>query len=296
VVQTGESDKAQLLVRRKRGVGRIWCVAAFVAVGLGLGAGCGPNVSQPIASGGAAGKAGAGTSNCSPGDTRLCVGVGACAGGQRCADNGEWLACECGSAGAGATSVAGAGGSLPSSVAGASGLGGAAQSGTGGFSSDAGDDAGGSAGQSDMVADEPCPVGGVAIDCSGQCAAKAAACSQTCSTPLLFATVTSGEVIGRLPSHPGTLCTCKQGLAPTAFSASVGLELGSSSGKFHLVVPPPWHTSDFPLSPTCSVKEAQCGSVQAGDLGGFGIQDVVVWTADPNAPAINLVAVAGPCP
>ena len=92
---------------------------------------------------------------CSPGDTRSCVGPGACSGGQRCGSDG-WGACECGTSGAGGTSGTGgtppAGGSSGSDpVGGTSGAGGtpggggAQTAGMGGTAAGAGN-SGGSAG------------------------------------------------------------------------------------------------------------------------------------------------------
>jgi hypothetical protein len=34
--------------------------------------------------------------NCTPGDTRVCTGPAACAGGQTCGQGGQWGACDCG--------------------------------------------------------------------------------------------------------------------------------------------------------------------------------------------------------
>ncbi|HVU00838.1 MAG TPA: hypothetical protein VHE30_03770 [Polyangiaceae bacterium] len=65
-----------------------------------------------------------GTANagvCSVGDTRECVGIAACRGGQVCAEDHQWKACDCGSAGA-----SGAGGS---SAGGANGSGGTVHTG-----------------------------------------------------------------------------------------------------------------------------------------------------------------------
>jgi IgGFc binding protein len=42
-----------------------------------------------------------GPQNCSPGDTRTCVGPGACPGGQQCGANGQWSPCDCGAGGTG---------------------------------------------------------------------------------------------------------------------------------------------------------------------------------------------------
>lgn len=56
--------------------------------------------------GGSAGSTTGGSQNaplCSPGDTRTCVGPGACAGGQECNDDGtDWSTCDCGSGSGGA--------------------------------------------------------------------------------------------------------------------------------------------------------------------------------------------------
>lgn len=41
-------------------------------------------------------RAGEGAPGCSQGDTRECVGPGACEGGQTCGDDGKWEACDCG--------------------------------------------------------------------------------------------------------------------------------------------------------------------------------------------------------
>ncbi len=45
---------------------------------------------------------------CDPGDTRECVGPGACRGGQICAGNGTWEECDCGAATGGAPGAGGA--------------------------------------------------------------------------------------------------------------------------------------------------------------------------------------------
>jgi hypothetical protein len=44
---------------------------------------------------------------CEPGATRMCVGAGACSGGQRCDSSGAWGACDCGSAAGDAGSAGG---------------------------------------------------------------------------------------------------------------------------------------------------------------------------------------------
>ena len=61
--------------------------------------------------------------SCQPGDTRECVGPGACRGGQQCDTHGSWGACDCGASG-GATSTGASGGTstvLPSNGGSATG-------------------------------------------------------------------------------------------------------------------------------------------------------------------------------
>jgi hypothetical protein len=82
--------------------------------------------------------------------------------------------------------------------------------------------------------------------------------------------------------------------AVSAFSVEVGLALGSKSPQFHITVPAPWHVASSSAR-NCTDVEAQCGTVKAGTIAGNGIVDAMVWTADPNAPAINVVAEPGPC-
>src|ERR1041385_2431857 len=55
-----------------------------VVLAAGLAAACGSTETPPAQGG-----------SCSPGDTRECVGVGACRGGQRCGDDGRWGDCAC---------------------------------------------------------------------------------------------------------------------------------------------------------------------------------------------------------
>lgn len=67
---------------------------------------------------------------CQPGDTRQCVGPGACDGGQACDASGQWSACDCGSATAGEGGTSGSAGS--SQVGGESGAPGGSGSSLGG--------------------------------------------------------------------------------------------------------------------------------------------------------------------
>jgi endo-1,4-beta-xylanase len=101
---------------------------AHVTDGMGGGGGGG---GVPMATGGTvmnAGGTGGATNTgsaviCSPGDTRLCVGPGACSGGQLCVASGTWTTCDCGSA-AGGAGAGGAGAGGQTFAGGATGAGG----------------------------------------------------------------------------------------------------------------------------------------------------------------------------
>lgn len=95
-------------------------------------------------------------SACDPGDTRECVGSGACRGGQICAEDGTWGACDCGSGtggaeGGGGTTTGGSqsggnAGAGATATTGGSATGGAADGGvatSGGAATGGGEEAGG---------------------------------------------------------------------------------------------------------------------------------------------------------
>jgi hypothetical protein len=66
--------------------------------------------------GGSGGTADSSVGACTPGDTRVCVGPGACAGGQACLPGGAaWSACDCGSGAGGTFGTGGVGGSAGAS-------------------------------------------------------------------------------------------------------------------------------------------------------------------------------------
>ncbi len=101
----------------------------FALAGCGSGNTTGDATSSAADGGAAVG--GAATAVCVPGETRECVGPGACRGGQACArDGASWGACDCGEATGGAAGAPGTGGDATSGgAAGASsvpGTGGAA--------------------------------------------------------------------------------------------------------------------------------------------------------------------------
>ena len=109
--------------------------AAVVALGLiGLGA-CGSSHAGAAAPASQAGaSAGEGLEVCQPGATQVCVGPGACNGGQQCAPDGStWGDCDCGSEPGGGGGETGGGASAGSASGGGanggSGVGGSVASG-----------------------------------------------------------------------------------------------------------------------------------------------------------------------
>jgi len=268
--------------RTLRGVLALAMGIAFSAIS------CGSKTSEQPAptSGGTAGAA----ADCMLGDTRTCVGPSACRGGQACGANARWGACDCGEAGLGGQGVGG-GGSAGSagalvSIGGASGVGG--ESGIGGTSTEAG--TGGGAGAGSLNAgDEPCPDSSILADCSGQCGAKPAACDMQCPVTVVLDHISDGMVIARTPSSSGGLCTiCTPATRASAYSVSIVDQVAPPPATaFHVTVPAPWFAA-IQRGYWCTTTEAACVP--------FGSDGVIVWTADPNAPAINITAAEGPCP
>lgn len=289
------SDEHRSASRRSRALAT--CSAVFAVLTI---ASCGSKTSEMpnASSAGDAGSAGASTPGlCAVGDTRSCVGPGACSGGQACGNDGKWSACDCGApsggqGSGGGSSAAGSAGvtSGGASGQGASGAGGAVAG--GGGSGDAAGAGGLNAG------DEPCPSGPINADCSGQCAAKAAVCDAVCPTAVTVTSVSFGQVLARTPSGPGTRCRCSDGRGPTAYWLNVLLD-PEPTGSWHVSVPGPWHATHdgiplacvFPLTASCASFEFGGAPVLPRVLKG-----VEIWTADPTAPAVNIVAEPGDCP
>ncbi|MFO0569109.1 MAG: hypothetical protein U0263_25845 [Polyangiaceae bacterium] len=90
---------------------------------------CGSDDEKVSGGTGATGGTGGSSVTCTPGDTRACVGPGACNGGQQCSASGVWGTCDCG-AGSGGFPSGGSGGLDAGGGSGGSGTG--ASSGTGG--------------------------------------------------------------------------------------------------------------------------------------------------------------------
>ncbi|MBI5531667.1 MAG: SUMF1/EgtB/PvdO family nonheme iron enzyme [Deltaproteobacteria bacterium] len=74
--------------RGGRGVHRGLAIVGVLAAGMlsAMAGGCGSDSETPIV--------------CKAGETRVCVGPGACQGGQLCTPQGSWSGCDCGSGGA----------------------------------------------------------------------------------------------------------------------------------------------------------------------------------------------------
>lgn len=153
-----------------------WLVGALVMTGGACGsddkAGSGGSSTGGTTATGATGGSAGTTSACSPGETRTCVGPGACQGGQTCEQSGTWSTCDCGAGGSGgsggsggtAGSPSGGGGTPTGGSGGVAGTDGSAGSGaTGGTGGAAGVDAGTDSSASDASdggdADSGCPAG-----------------------------------------------------------------------------------------------------------------------------------------
>ena len=260
--------------------------AVAISLVLFIASACGSKTSGiPEGSGGTAGSP---ARVCVPGDTRACIGPAACSGGQLCED-ARWTSCDCGTeGGAGGVNGAGAPG-----VAGASG----AAPGAGGSSGSVSEGAAGEAGASNLnPGDEACPEAAALVDCSGQCGAKSSECEASCPILVSVPMPMPGQVVARLPSHPGVACICKSA-TPAAYAVRVYLQNSVPNAKMHITVPPPWHVTNSRESTPCTAATEQaCGMLVATDAANFGGAIARVWTADPNAPSINLIAEPGACP
>jgi hypothetical protein len=268
--------------------------AAFAML---LVASCGSKTSATPngSSAGAAGSAGASANGtCAAGDTRACVGPGACSGGQACSASGQWSACDCGSSSSGGQS-----GASGSSEVGTGGSAGAASGGSAGAPEAGG--SGGEAGVSGLnPGDDACPSGTLTADCSGQCAVKTAVCDAVCPTTVTITSVSAGMAMARTPSHPGANCQCDvEGEPSTAYDLTVILE-PALSAHWHVSVPAPWNVMNLNVPLFCAFP----GTAACATFAGFGSpslgtpdrQLVTVWTADPNAPAVDVIAEPGDCP
>lgn len=267
-------------------IAAMWLLGAVIS--------CGSKESFSPSGGSSGGSAGSdAVAQCVKGDTRVCVGPGACNGGQACESDGSWSSCDCGavpaqggtantagSAGAMST-TAGAGGSSPQAAGGMSG-----DDGQAGF---AGTEA--EAGASGMLpGDEPCPTGTLGLDCSGQCGGSPAACDVECGKFVKVDSATVGSTLVRLPSHPGLRCSCEEKGTPSAAFAFGVTVAHVPPGTVHVTLPAPWSFLLYPPASCALPFIAPCGSlVEDGN-------SMAITTSDPEAPAGNAIVEAGPCP
>jgi hypothetical protein len=272
-----------------RGPRRLRFLVSVGSLGALLFAACGGNSLAPNDPG-AAGEATVATS-CNEGDTRRCVGPGACDGGQVCL-GAKWTECDCGS------SMSNGGGGQ--SDAGSPGLNQAGQT-----QSAAG--AGGSAPDNIDWDDDPCSGDGLTngertIDCSGDCpgfhprpgdpvgCAPQAQCQLTSWEvyPSEGAALTMPtDFAGRTP-RASTIdgpCDCPAGQPIFAkFRVHVAL---TDPALVHLTVRAPWHFGTDSAA-ACTTAKQQCAQ-------GSGTWNTVLWTESANAPAVNVPMRIGPC-
>jgi hypothetical protein len=275
--------------------------ASYVAslVGLLFAFSCGSKTSEtPAAAAGAAGGPST-TTGCAPGDTRTCVGPGACHGGQTCGNDAHWSSCDCGVQNSGgSSSSAGA-----AATSGGVGVAGSSGQSVGGFTDIAGATADAGAGNEAGAAnqssgDEPCPSSAISVDCSGQCGDKPAVCDKPCFGSVALSSISPGMVLARTPSHVGSNpayavsnCHC-QDPAETqfAYEFTVGFSQSSTATASHVSVPAPWYLYNINPLGCAPPADLYFGCVNT-NVHGF-----IIWTTDPNAPAVNLKVEPGPCP
>lgn len=271
-----------------------------ILVGVALVASCGGSSLNPSDGQNSAGQEN--SVNCLDGETRQCVGPGACEGGQVCGASG-WEGCDCG-----AISSAGgaAGRSNANSAAGAN----TQQGGQGADSPTAG--AAGVFGDVENIDwnDDPCSVDGIAVDgtttdCAGDCpgyhpapsdivggCAPKAKCELTALQILSIDKLDSWlldptSFMHRTP-RAATIdgpCECQTG-TPIFAKYRVHFDFTDTS-VVHLKVRPPWHVGTDP-SATCASEPQQC-------VEGSGTWNAVLWTESANAPATNALLKLGPC-
>jgi hypothetical protein len=279
---------ARRSVRARQRLCAVACLAGLFAL-----SSCGSKTSDTPGpnSGGSAGSG----SVCAVGDTRTCVGPGACDGGQVCLPGGSWATCDCGQGGQGGEPAIGTTAGTSNGGGGGAGLSaggttGSAAMSAGGLSGESGATGGGAAGAAGLQAlnpgDDPCLDAAVTADCSGQCSSTQDACEMECPAVVQLDSIKIGQVIARTPSRPGARCTCSIGGDTTVVYRLAIKLVPVGSTEFHLTVPLPWHVGS---DPSC-LSEPDTKDACESSYGTWN-----VWTTDPNAPAINLVAQFGVC-
>lgn len=234
------------------------------------------------------------STKCSQGATRACLGPGACDGAQSCGADGTWGACDCGgSGGAGG----GTGGSAVGGSSGIGGGGGAGATNTGGTAGDASPDG---AGGGTQWKDDPCPSTTPLIDCSKSCGGPSANCAEaTCGFAEHGVKVPKWPVVIRTPSNPGFDSKCAALCPGAGLAFGIGLLQGLvsiQSGKgLRVTVPKPWSVRLFGgVTPNdfCTFDQPPAQCVVFSD----NAPEVILQTADPNAPAVNAVLEEVPWP
>jgi hypothetical protein len=262
--------------RRTLGMKLAWGVIstlAFVA--------CGSSDSEPF-----------GNSNavCAAGETRVCTGPGACAGGQQCT-SGQWSVCECGSTGgSGGGSTGGSAGSGSSGSGGtgnssAGGTGGnAGSSATGGSSNDAGQDA--DPGDPPGPNDDPCPTEEIDLNCSTQCGAgpdPACAGPDLCNMQVTITSESQLPFIVRLPDKMiNTGCSCLNGGQQPIFVLTMKIGAGIPY-ELEATVGAPWWVAGGPGNCLDTSGWAKGCSFFPSSI------SLAVATSYPNAASRNLI-------
>jgi hypothetical protein len=234
----------------------------------------------------------AGTSDvtgCVEGDTRECVGPGACEGGQVCR-NRTWSSCDCGDPGSGGALGTGSG---PVTAA---GEGGGLPAGTGGDGATTVDEI--------DWQDDPCMDDGLTttfrtIDCAGDCPGFHPMPNELeCTTKAkceLHGLLIQGESSAESPTYflhrtpraemVDGPCECSTG-APIFAKYRITLDFKDEPTR-RVSVRKPWHLSTDATA-TCVGETLQC-------LHGSGRWSVELWTESEAAPAVNVKLEIGAC-
>ncbi len=263
-------------------------VVAFAMVAPACGASTIPQASSDA-------DAGSDTDNCEVGETRECIGRGACRGGQFCATDG-WSGCDCGDDGDG-----GSGSSSP-----ASGAAGAPATDGGGMVGASTGELGGNAGVAGTSTSEDDPCDGVMRGCQAKACGHAhpdepygltfdEPCSElsACGFANVVARVDEARTypIFRLPraSELAGDCGCDDGPAIAAKLVLYAIVRGEDRErppKGHFTVRAPWYVGLPDPEQTCVPEErAQCTE-----------ELEAIWTDSLDAPEVNIYYAPGPCP
>ncbi len=255
---------------------------------------------------------------CTPGDTRTCVGPGACNGGQVCGSDGNWGTCDCGGGGSGGSagvggSAAGASGatvdgSADTGIAGTAGTAGSGGLGGAGMSGSAGSAGGGTGGVAGAAQDDPCPAAPIAVNCTDQCGGPTGLCTGsqyanlTCRDDISGAfTIHKADLplILRTPHAPGAEPLCQHcGADSAAWQALIQTSIVFTPNvALRVRVGPPWRVRITYPPGVCMAGSTEGCLVTTAVSGDTQFQ---ILTDDPNAPSrnayIELVPATTTCP